>query len=458
MALNSSGPISLGGATVGQSINVELGQTSVTTISLNDTNVRTLAGVASGAITMPTNFWGKSSANNFITLFSASTALYSVTDCYGYDSLGNLYVALINGNTANCIIYKFDSNNNLLWQKNYTSGGLAIIFTCFLVTDSAVYLGMGLGIGTLSRQPSIFKIDTNGNIVSAIRYTAGATSAQQANSLAMVATNNGYIHVITLRATNRWRFVVDTSLNMAGTAMQAPIPGNLGFPGCLVPTTNQVIFPINAGITVSPSNSASPTTTYGGNNGQTATGCVTINPTTGEIFTTQPGMIQRYSSSFVANLNVTLTPFLNGVQRSAAHNGTYFYTLTANGVLLCFDNNLNKVWERTFTCSLGAIDTQGNGYLKIASNGSLLIILNINAAANKTFFINTKSDGSQLTSLSKTIGGITLSCTSTNTVTVASTSFTPTSPVNWTTTLTNTSAAGGSSSSTATTTVTTAPI
>jgi hypothetical protein len=59
MALNPSGAISLGGPTAGQSIAVELGLSPTATISLNGTNVRTLAGVASGAIVMPTNFWGK---------------------------------------------------------------------------------------------------------------------------------------------------------------------------------------------------------------------------------------------------------------------------------------------------------------------------------------------------------------------------------------------------------------
>lgn len=60
MALNASGPISLGGSTTGQSINLELGQSATAQVSLNNTNVRTLAGVSSGAIVMPTNFYGKS--------------------------------------------------------------------------------------------------------------------------------------------------------------------------------------------------------------------------------------------------------------------------------------------------------------------------------------------------------------------------------------------------------------
>lgn len=62
MALNSSGAISLAGSTTGQSIALELSKGSTTQITLNDTDVRTLGGKASGAIAMPTDFWGKSSS------------------------------------------------------------------------------------------------------------------------------------------------------------------------------------------------------------------------------------------------------------------------------------------------------------------------------------------------------------------------------------------------------------
>ena len=61
MALNASGPIILGGSTVGQSINLELGLGATVQISLDDAAVRTLAGKPSGTIIMPTDFWGKSS-------------------------------------------------------------------------------------------------------------------------------------------------------------------------------------------------------------------------------------------------------------------------------------------------------------------------------------------------------------------------------------------------------------
>jgi hypothetical protein len=60
MSLNSSGPISLGGSTVGQSVSLELGLSATVTISLNDTNVRSLFGVASGTISLSQGY-GKSS-------------------------------------------------------------------------------------------------------------------------------------------------------------------------------------------------------------------------------------------------------------------------------------------------------------------------------------------------------------------------------------------------------------
>jgi len=52
MPLNASGAISLGGPIVGQSVNLELGKSATALISMNDTDLRTLFGVASGQISM----------------------------------------------------------------------------------------------------------------------------------------------------------------------------------------------------------------------------------------------------------------------------------------------------------------------------------------------------------------------------------------------------------------------
>ena len=86
MTLNASGPISLAGTTAGQSIEIELGGSGTAQISLNCTTVRTLAGVPSGAIIIPTNFYGKSNVvvqgtfyggygSNLVTRINACGAL-----------------------------------------------------------------------------------------------------------------------------------------------------------------------------------------------------------------------------------------------------------------------------------------------------------------------------------------------------------------------------------------------
>ena len=61
MALNSSGQLSIGGTTSGESINLELGRSATATSGLGDTDLRSLAGVSSGPIVLPDDFWGTSS-------------------------------------------------------------------------------------------------------------------------------------------------------------------------------------------------------------------------------------------------------------------------------------------------------------------------------------------------------------------------------------------------------------
>lgn len=61
MALASSGTMSIGGTTTNRSINLELGLAQNANSSLGQTNFRTLAGVASGAISMD-DFYGQSAS------------------------------------------------------------------------------------------------------------------------------------------------------------------------------------------------------------------------------------------------------------------------------------------------------------------------------------------------------------------------------------------------------------
>ena len=97
MPLNNSGPISLGGSTTGESINLELSQAFNAQISMNDTNVRTLAGVASGAITMPTDFYGKGGATvNFNDAVVSAAGVPSQSAGYRINTNGFVY-QVVNG-------------------------------------------------------------------------------------------------------------------------------------------------------------------------------------------------------------------------------------------------------------------------------------------------------------------------------------------------------------------------
>ena len=59
MTLATSGTMSIGGSTYGRSINLELKRSATATSNMNETSLRDLADVSSGAISM-SNFYGKS--------------------------------------------------------------------------------------------------------------------------------------------------------------------------------------------------------------------------------------------------------------------------------------------------------------------------------------------------------------------------------------------------------------
>ena len=85
MTLNSSGAISLNGTTVGESIAIELGLTGTSSLGLNTTTVRTLAGIASGTIIMPTDFYGKTASRGLyyagISLGANSNVVTRINTC-----------------------------------------------------------------------------------------------------------------------------------------------------------------------------------------------------------------------------------------------------------------------------------------------------------------------------------------------------------------------------------------
>ena len=157
MALNASGPISLAGTTTGQSIEIELLGNGTTTISLNDSTVRTLAGVASGQIAMPGDFYGKSNTFN-LTISSNQTNLNlnSFAVSSGWNGSSNLVVTINSGvyvystSTANAglIISGSFPNGLSLINNGYIMGmggqGVAAVSGNGSAGGVAIYLGTNL--------------------------------------------------------------------------------------------------------------------------------------------------------------------------------------------------------------------------------------------------------------------------------------------------------------------------
>ena len=135
MPLNNSGPISLAGATTGQSIAVELGLGASNTISLNQANVRTLANVPSGAITMPTNFYGKSNRTVRNITLSASTANYT------------LNTAKVTGYVAGNTDVTLTINSGVFVSSSSTGSYAFIVDTSWAAGDNVTIINNGTIVG-----------------------------------------------------------------------------------------------------------------------------------------------------------------------------------------------------------------------------------------------------------------------------------------------------------------------
>jgi len=98
MTLNASGPISLGGPVIGQSIQYEIYETTTNLITLNDPKVRALAQVPSGAIVIPQNFYGKTYTQFFtITTSQVNFNLLTYLNANGWDPLARADVTIAPG-------------------------------------------------------------------------------------------------------------------------------------------------------------------------------------------------------------------------------------------------------------------------------------------------------------------------------------------------------------------------
>lgn len=143
MTLNASGPISIAGTTAGESIQIELGGNGTTQMSLDCASVRTLAGVPTGAIVMPTCFYGKSNAQPFGCATYGTPGTYSFTVPSGITKISVVCVGAGGGgiNADTCCSY---SGN----------GGAALSYTNCIPVTPAETLTVVVGAGGLPCDPS----------------------------------------------------------------------------------------------------------------------------------------------------------------------------------------------------------------------------------------------------------------------------------------------------------------
>lgn len=241
MTLNASGPISLGGSTAGQSVNLELGQSATAAISFNDAAVRTLTGTTAGtSLSMPGGFWGKSTGPTyFISTWTGAT--YNKNIGYGVvaDSSNNLYVAASTGSDVSRV-HKYlpngtyvsnlawtagaagpkatagaiDRTNNILYINSYSPGGTGgytsispttltvntvkrgattSIYRDELCVDSAGNLIVALGVSVSPKYYIIvYKYDSSGTLLWQKRLEHATLNAS-VDAVATDSSNNIYI-------------------------------------------------------------------------------------------------------------------------------------------------------------------------------------------------------------------------------------------------------------------------
>ena len=187
MALNSSGPISLGGTTTGQSIALENGGSGTSTISLNDAAVRSLAGVASGAIAMPTDFWGKSNATYLLARFSNTEANWLTQD-----TSGNVFIGGNLNNSARMGVVRLTSAGVMTWGVGITAG------TSTPQNISLANPASGTTIACTYASNNFFFGKATGNFISAYQSLSGFSSTPTYFSgftlRSVVGAPNGYLY------------------------------------------------------------------------------------------------------------------------------------------------------------------------------------------------------------------------------------------------------------------------
>lgn len=189
MTLASSGTMSIGGTATDRSINVELGRSATATSSMGETDLRTLAGVSSGAISM-SNFYGASSITTLWTTgITSGSATISGSTYTGYGNVSGTSFGSTTDST--CDLY----SNNPSWEfynVDFSNTFLRILDTSGTPTGNAGWTTLKIYNGT----------DDTGTLLA----TLSRTSLTYSSSSGLRAWDLGGLY----SPNNRDRFLVFT--------------------------------------------------------------------------------------------------------------------------------------------------------------------------------------------------------------------------------------------------------
>jgi hypothetical protein len=115
MTLATSGIMSIGGTTTDRSINVELGRSATATSSMGETDLRGLADVSSGAISM-SNFYGKSNYQWVVTVTNQAATIFGQS-FQGYGSVGNPSSPTTFGSATDTTCDLYSDNPSFQWYS-----------------------------------------------------------------------------------------------------------------------------------------------------------------------------------------------------------------------------------------------------------------------------------------------------------------------------------------------------
>jgi hypothetical protein len=203
MTLQTSGEISLGGTTAGRSVNLILGRTATASISMNDSDVRGLAGIATGAVSF-SDFYGKnlsySIVPNVTSVNEGSSVTFTVTTTGVLSGTTLFWTTNVASGTVNASDFT-DAVVSGSFTINNNTATITRTLTSDVTTEGAesfqLQVRTGSTSGTVVATSSTVTInDTSVNATYAI--TPNVSSVNEGGSVTFTVTTTGVANGTTL--------------------------------------------------------------------------------------------------------------------------------------------------------------------------------------------------------------------------------------------------------------------